>query len=69
MANFQAVNAYIRKTFPKLDVSLVRGEGYVYFDGNDGWQKIPALWVHPTSTSTDSMVGMVCQEIREVYPE
>jgi len=70
MANFRIVNAYIRKTFPKLEIEAVRSEDcdYVYFAGHDGFDKVATLWVHPTSTPTDVMVEMVCQEIREVYP-
>lgn len=35
MANFRKVNAAIKKVFPNLNIEVVRGEGYIYFDGED----------------------------------
>lgn len=67
MANFKEVNQYIKKNFPKLDIQAVRGEGYVYFTGDDGFDKIPSIMTHPVSTSTSDLVDMCFADIQEVY--
>lgn len=33
MANMRVVNQYIKANFPDMDIEAVRGDGYVYFDG------------------------------------
>lgn len=70
MANFKTVNKAIKAAFPALSIEVVRSEDsdYVYFDGADGFDKVATLWVHPVCTSTDSLIEMACQEIRDVYP-
>ena len=57
MANFKKVNAEI-KAITGMDIEAVRGDGYVYFDGDDGWDKIPSIYVHPVNTSTDVLIRM-----------
>ena len=64
MANFREVNRRVRQSFPTLGVEVVRGEGYVYFDGYDGWM-IPSIYTHPVSTSTESVVNMCISEIKD----
>jgi len=49
MANFSAVNKALKAAYPMLDIEAVRGNGYVYFDGEDGFNKIDSICVHPTS--------------------
>ena len=65
MANFAAVNKAIKKTFPTLDIQAVRFKGYVYFDGDDGFDKINSIYSHPTSTSTDTMIRLCLNEINK----
>lgn len=64
MANFKEVNKAVKLAFPKLDIEVVRGNGYVYFDGNDGFDKIDSIYTHPTSTSTETLIRLVLEDIR-----
>ena len=63
MANFAAVNKALKAAYPLLDIEAVRGAGYVYFDGDDGFDKINSIFVHPTSTSTEDMIRLVIESI------
>lgn len=65
MANFAVVNKAIKSGYPWLDIKAVRGDGYVYFDGDDGYNKIESIMAHPTSTNTDDMIWMVLFAIEE----
>lgn len=65
MANFKDVNKAIKAAFPDLDVQAVRGEGYVYFDGADGFDKVKSLWSNPVTTPTDIMIHLCKEEIQE----
>lgn len=63
MANFAAVNKAIKEAFPTLDIRAVRCKGYVFFDGDDGFDKFRSIYSHPTSTSTDTMIRLCLSEI------
>jgi hypothetical protein len=63
MANFAAVNKAIKEAFPALDIQAVRCKGYVYFDGDDGFDKLRSIYSHPTSTSTETMIRLCLIEI------
>tara|TARA_Y100001973_G_C5207504_1_gene342662 strand:- start:8314 stop:8529 length:216 start_codon:yes stop_codon:yes gene_type:complete len=56
VANFKIVNREIKRMF-KLDIEVVRGEGYVYFELAD--YDIPSIYVNPTSISTSDLVRLV----------
>lgn len=64
MANFRQVNKAIKAAFPGLDIEVVRGKGYVYFGGDDGFDKIDSVMANPTTTSTSSMTQM-CIDVIE----
>lgn len=64
MANFAAVNKAIRKQFPALDIEAVRGDGYVYFDGNDGLDVVASIYAHPPVTPTADMIRMCIDNIK-----
>jgi hypothetical protein len=66
MANFAAVNKSLKAAYPMLDIEAVRGQGYVYFDGKDGFDKVGSICVHPTSTSTSDMTRFAVEEV-ELY--
>lgn len=63
MANFAAVNRALKSAYPKLDIKAVRGAGYVYFDGNDGFDKVNSIYVHPSSISTAEMIQIVIEAV------
>ena len=63
MANFLAVNKSLKKAFPDLDIKAVRGNGYVYFDGNDGFDKVNSIYVNPTSITTAEMIQIVLEAV------
>ena len=63
MANFAAVNKALKAAYPLLDIEAVRGDGYVYFGGDDGFDKINSIFVHPTSTSTEDMIRLVIEAV------
>lgn len=65
MANMKIVNQYIKTNFPDLKVEAVRGEGYIYFDGDDGFDKIESIYVNPVSISTDDLVNIVMEVLDE----
>ncbi len=69
MANMRIVNQYIKTNFPTLKIEAVRGDGYVYFDGEDGFDKVESLMVCSTSVDTSTLVDLVLEQIQDVYPE
>ena len=64
MANMRIVNQYIKSNFPDLKVEAVRGEGYVYFDGEDGLD-IGSIYVNPVSISTDDLMEIIMETLDE----
>lgn len=62
MANFKQVNRAVKHKFPDLDIEVVRGEGYVYFSGDVGYE-IHSIYTHPVSTSTEDVIRLVLEEI------
>ena len=69
MANMRIVNQYIKTNFPTLKIEAVRGDGYVYFDGEDGFDKVESLMVCSTSVDTSTLVDLVLEQIQDVYLE
>ncbi len=69
MANMRIVNQYVKTNFPTLKIEAVRGDGYVYFDGEDGFDKVESLMVCSTSVDTSTLVDLVLEQIQDVYPE
>ena len=67
MANMLAVNSAIKKQFPDLDIEAVRGDGYVYFCGDDGFYIISSINAHPTVTPTADMIRMCIETIEAEY--
>ena len=67
MANMTAVNRAIRKQFPDLDIEAVRGDGYVYFGGDDGFYIISSIYAHPFVTPTADMIRMCIDSIKAEY--
>ena len=65
MANMRHVNQYIKTNFPDLKVEAVRGEGYVYFDGEDDFDKIESIYVNPVSISTDDLMEIIMETLDE----
>lgn len=61
MANMKIVNASIKKHFPDADIVAVRGCGYVYFDGDDGFGKVESIMANPTTTATEDLIR-ICQD-------
>jgi len=39
------LNAEIARRYPSLDIELVKGRGYFYFDGDDGFDAIDSIYV------------------------
>ena len=69
MANFTKVNKAIKDSHPDLDIKAIRFKGYVYFDGEDGFDKIESIYSHPTSTSTETMIRLCLYEIVKAHIE
>ena len=63
MANLKKVNKTI-KAATGLDIEVVRGDGYVYFDGEDGFGKIDSVYAHPVTTTTDEMTRFCLEAIQ-----
>ena len=66
MANFAAVNKALKEAYPALDIEVVRGRGYVYFGGSDGFDKIDSIFVHPTCTSTADLTRLVIEAAEDL---
>jgi len=66
MANFAAVNKALNAAYPALDIEAVRGQGYVYFGGNDGFDKIDSIFVHPTCISTEDLTRLVIEAVEDL---
>lgn len=64
MANLHVVNTKIKAAFPGKDIEAVRGKGYVYFDGNDGFDKIPSLYVHAVTMDTETLTRLCIEQIK-----
>ena len=69
MANMREVNRAIKAAFPALQIEAVRGDGYIYFIGDDGFDKIRSIYTHPVSTSTATLVRMCLERIAEELKE
>ena len=65
MANMTHVNQYIKANFPELDIKAVRGDGYVYFDGDDGFDKVASIYVNAPSISTSDLVDLCLEQIQD----
>ena len=63
MANFKLVNEAIKKAYPYLDIQAVKGNGYVYFCGQNGFDNVSSIYSNPTSTSTEAMIRFCLREI------
>lgn len=64
MANMREVNKAIKAAHPELKVEAVRGDGYVYFDG-EGFDEIPSIYSNPVGTSTSDMIRMCVEAVSE----
>jgi hypothetical protein len=68
MANMIKINKAIKRQFPDLDIEAVRGDGYVYFRGDDGLDVVASIYAHPPVTPTDDMIRMCLANIAAAYP-
>nr|DAH57269.1 MAG TPA: hypothetical protein [Caudoviricetes sp.] len=69
MANFKEVNKAIKEAYPTLDIKAVRCNGYVYFDGESGFDRLESIYTHPTRTSTENMIKFCFRRIDEAIEE
>lgn len=66
MANFKEINKFVRKQYPHIDIEVVRGVGYVYFSGDDGFDNCKSIYANPTTTTTADMIRLVTDEIEQM---
>lgn len=59
------INRSLKATFPTKDIEAVAGNGYIYFDGDDGFDKIPSLYIDPKSVSAALRMAMVISHVAE----
>jgi len=45
-ATLKKLNAIIAKDYPKLNIELVKGDGYFYFIGDDGFDEIDSIYMN-----------------------
>ncbi len=67
MANMKIINDIFAARYPTLDIEIVRGKGYIYFDGPDGFDKIESINVNLTTITTEKLIPIVDFEICSVY--
>ncbi len=65
MANMRIVNREIKRQFPNLDVEAIRGYRYVYFIGDDGFDKVESVMAHPVSTNTIDLTRLCLDAIKD----
>lgn len=61
------INRSLKATFPTKDIEAVAGDGYIYFNGDDGFDQIPSLYVDPKSVSAALGVALVITQVREYF--
>lgn len=64
MANMSRVNKALIAAYPQYDIIAVRGDGYVYFDGKDGFDQVDSIYANPVSTTTEDLTRLVLEEVR-----
>ena len=67
MASMKLVNKMIKSAFPNLDIEAVKGPGYVYFNGNDGLDKIPSTYVHVPAYTTEQLAEILIFDIKQHF--
>ena len=67
MARMAQVNKAIKAEFPELDIEMVKGRGYFYFSGSDGFGMVDSVFSHPSATSTEDAIVLAIDEIRSAY--
>ena len=66
MANMKEVNKRIKEVFGcDIGIEAVRGEGYIYFDGYYGYDKVESIMAHPVSTNTEDVTRMCVENIKD----
>tara|TARA_R110000787_G_scaffold269056_1_gene375723 strand:+ start:358 stop:600 length:243 start_codon:yes stop_codon:yes gene_type:complete len=65
MANFRIVNQAVKKAYHELDIEVVRGYGYIYFDGDDGFDKVASIYSNPTTTDTNWLIQRCIDLIKD----
>ena len=64
MANMKSVNNGIKKSFlGDIGIEAVRGNGYIYFDGVNGFDKVESIMSNPVSTSTEDAIRLCVNNI------
>jgi hypothetical protein len=56
-------NKAIRAAYPDKDIEAIAGAGYIYFDGNDGFDKIPSIMIHPRSVSAADRQRIILEHV------
>ena len=69
MANIKLINKAIKAKYPGKDIELVKGPGYVYFGGDDGFDKVPSIYSDPRGTPTETLLDAVLWQIEQVCPQ
>lgn len=67
MANMKEVNKSLKAKYPHLDIQAFRGDCYVYF--NLGVHDVDSLYVHPVTTSTESLIKLTLEHIHDFMTE
>ena len=67
MANMNTLNKWIKFRFPDLDIEAVRGDGYVYFIGEDGLDVVESIYSNPPTTDTRIMMVMCFENIERAF--
>ena len=64
MANMKSVNNGIKKSFlGDIGIEAVRGNGYIYFDGANGFDKVESIMSNPASISTEDAIRLCINNI------
>ena len=60
----KSINKALKKMYPDKDIEVVSGDGYVYFDGDDGFDKIETIWIHPKSVGMKVLKEIVLNHVK-----
>lgn len=69
MANFKQVNAAVKAKFPNVDVTVVRGVGYVYFSTGESFVEPQSIVCHPVNTSTEDLTKWCIEQVEDWLPK
>ena len=61
------INKALKAAYPDKDIEAVAGSGYIFFDGDDAFDKIPSIYCCPKSVSAAVRMTLVMDQVSEYF--